>query len=233
MINGTLESIKRLSKDFTDRGALINQESLSLKNLAAGFMIIITTVVNFIKSIQDLLSTGLGIYQNCIPILLITASFYFAIYLIIAKVKIPKEPGLLPNSREIVRYKIPNKLRNLAKCIVVICALLLPFYVIQLSEDMYPMPKVIYGYLYDSVTSEPIKNAKINIVDKSGVTITDGRWFTDDNGFYIVKANSRFYRDSKLKVSVIESNSEFFLPLTRIFEKSDTLTPMFVHQIKI
>jgi hypothetical protein len=137
-------------------------------------------------------------------------------------------------------YTYSQLLRSLAKLGLLALVIILPYKLTTVADDLLPLPRTIYGYLYKGA-DQPVDGARVRLVSRGGDDITSGTWFTDSHGFYIVKAVRRVRRSDVIKTIPGNCESELSLALTKSNEVpggNTTLNPqlsrpadIFVHHI--
>src|SRR5262249_53016045 len=124
----------------------------------------------------------------------------------------------------------PQIVRILCKIGVIALLALLPSKFLAAKDDFIPLPNILHGYLIDAMTGKGISDARIRVITQDGVDVTDGDWFVDSQGFYIVKTRERVKRTAKIVVSVPGCEIQDELKLRRIDQvASDNDVPVFRH----
>ena len=111
-------------------------------------------------------------------------------------------------------YAYSQLLRFLAKLGLLLLVIMLPYKLMTVADDLLPLPTTIYGYIYTGA-DQPVDGARVRLVSRHGDDITSGTWFTDSQGFYIVKAVRHVRRSDVIKTIPNKCESELSLALTK------------------
>jgi hypothetical protein len=205
--------------DLRDRSACPRSQKVTLPDLWAIGLLVLSGATSFSESFSKLVNNLLGVSGSVVPFVLVGTGFAWSIFVITAKVS--EVPGVAspeaPLTPELT-YRYDQPTRYLAKMGMFILIILLPWQARMMVDEFVPLPLTIYGYLIDAHTRQPAVDAVVRIVDGSGVDVTRHQWPSDSTGLYIIETVRRVRRDSKVIVSQPNCTMENELQLFQIYE---------------
>ena len=162
------------------------------------------------EALQKIAFALVGDRTSLVRLLLTVSALCWCVVVISKKTRVP---GLAAASDKRV-YSYSRPLRLLAILAAAILMVAIPSKISATVDELVPLPKTIYGYLYQ-LNGRPIDGANIRLVSSGGEDITRGDWLSDSEGFYIVKADRRIRRSDILTIFGEGCAGQHFLTLRR------------------
>jgi hypothetical protein len=205
--------------DILDRSAHPRPQKVTLPDLWAISLLVLSGAASFSESFSKLALNLLGISGSVVPFVLACIGLAWAIFVITAKEGEAHGPASsgIPLKPELT-YRHDQPTRYLAKIGMFILIVLLLWQAKIMIDDFIPLPLTVYGYLVDARTRQPVVDAVVRMIDSSGVDVTRYQWPSDSTGFYIIETVRRVRRDSEVVVSQPKCAMENKLPLFRVYE---------------
>lgn len=207
-----MSKVRYFGKAFLNQTAQ-NRESESIRDWGGFIFFILGSISSLISHLKSILVDTFGFFAPLIPYLILIAAYISSIYVI-------KEVDRVQG-----KYLHGPVIRNIAKVGFLILPFLIFIFSINLYTELYPLPKTVYGYVYNVNNSLPIVNARIRVMTNDSVDITDGEWQTDSRGFFIVQAKTTIRRDYKLFVLSSDCIKGVYLPFSKIYELKENSSP--------
>lgn len=167
------------------------------------------------EAAQKLASQLVGEFSNVVQLFLMVFAILWCVTVIRSKVS---TTGITVTAvdagtpQEDITFTYSQVVRFAAKAGMLVLIALIPSKVGAIAAELSPLPVAIYGYIYEG-QDKPVDSARVWLVSRTGADITDGTWFTDSRGFYLVKAVRKVRRSDSVKIIPDQCNRELRLSL--------------------
>ena len=206
--------------DLLDKGASKKADSISIREAGGAVAAGLAAIVEWFDHARKVVHELLGFSSALLPPLLLAFGVLWCISVITAKESTPETPivsGLVIRTPR-RSYRSGQPTRWLSKSLLVLILFLLPRFASVWAEEVIPLPITFSGYLNDQRSGKPIDGARIRVVSENGVDLTQGEWWSDSNGFYVVRTSRRVSRLASVEISRSDCTTLERLPLGKNFE---------------
>jgi hypothetical protein len=223
---GLKSTLHQVFGDFLDRSAAKRKRPSRGVDLWVACGVALTTAAGYLESAEKVFIGVFGDFIGTFRLLLIIVSLVGCVFIVRSKTQLAK-PFAMSSSFE---YSFPQLVRILGKAGVIVLLVLLPSKFIAAKDDFVPLPRTLHGYLLYGKTGKALSDARIRVVTQDGVDVTDGNWFSDSKGFYIVRTRERVKRTAQIIISLPECQFREALRLRRIDQTgTEDGIPIFRH----
>jgi hypothetical protein len=220
-------ALSNRADDLLDRSARRRSDISWGPHVWATVGVIVTAAAGYFDSAEKLFVGAFGGFVGTFRFLLLVVAQVGCWFVICSKQR--KGSGILASDVSF-QYSFAQPLRFGAKLGSLLLLLLVPTRFLAAKDDFVPLPRKFYGYLVDGKSGQPIRNASVRVATADGVDVTDGLWFSDTDGFYVVGTREPVKRSGHVLVSETTCPSRVRLNLRRIDQvgtKNDL--PIFRH----